>query len=149
MSTPYDTDEELLVENDTSLQIRALNDAFRHERSHCTASGRAASLPHRPGQCQPPIIPCPELAPPTAIPHRQLANMRANGVRSLRGVILAVPPPDVAGGEGPYRRRRHRRHIFGIGRAPFGALLFFRLRGSERLIVDFGVGFVGVICAGV
>jgi Protein of unknown function (DUF3768) len=31
MSTPYDTDEELLVENDTSLQIRALNDRFRTE----------------------------------------------------------------------------------------------------------------------
>ena len=29
------------------------------------------------------------------------------------------------------------------GRAPFGALLFFRLLGSERLIVDFGVGVVG------
>jgi Protein of unknown function (DUF3768) len=33
MSTPYDTDEELLVENDTSLQIRALNDEFRTQRS--------------------------------------------------------------------------------------------------------------------
>jgi hypothetical protein len=31
MSTPYDTDEELLLEHDTSLQIRALNDAFRKE----------------------------------------------------------------------------------------------------------------------
>jgi Protein of unknown function (DUF3768) len=31
MSTPYDTDEELLVEHDTSLQIRALNDEFRKE----------------------------------------------------------------------------------------------------------------------
>jgi hypothetical protein len=31
MSTPYDTDEELLVENDTSLHIRALNDEFRKE----------------------------------------------------------------------------------------------------------------------
>jgi hypothetical protein len=29
MSTPYDIDEELLVENDMSLQIRALNDEFR------------------------------------------------------------------------------------------------------------------------
>jgi hypothetical protein len=29
------------------------------------------------------------------------------------------------------------------GRAPFGALLFFRLWGSERLIVGFGVGIVG------
>ena len=29
------------------------------------------------------------------------------------------------------------------GRAPFGALLFLRLLGSERLIVDFGVGVVG------
>src|SRR6266446_1456506 len=35
------------------------------------------------------------------------------------------------------------------GRAPFWALLFFGLWGSERLIVDFGVGVVGVICAGV
>jgi hypothetical protein len=33
MSTPYDADEELLVENDTSLQIRALNDAFRTQTS--------------------------------------------------------------------------------------------------------------------
>jgi hypothetical protein len=33
MSTPYDTDEELLVENDTSLEIRALNDEFRTQRS--------------------------------------------------------------------------------------------------------------------
>jgi hypothetical protein len=33
MSTPYDTDEELLVENETSLEIRALNDAFRTQRS--------------------------------------------------------------------------------------------------------------------
>jgi Protein of unknown function (DUF3768) len=33
MSTPHDTDEELLVENDTSLQIRALNDAFRTQTS--------------------------------------------------------------------------------------------------------------------
>jgi hypothetical protein len=32
-------------------------------------------------------------------------------------------------------------------RAPFWALLFFGLWGSERLIVDFGVGVVGVICA--
>jgi hypothetical protein len=32
------------------------------------------------------------------------------------------------------------------GRAPFGALLFFRLWDSERLIVDF---CVGAICAGV
>jgi len=35
------------------------------------------------------------------------------------------------------------------GRAPFWALLFFGLWGSERLIVDFGVGVVDVICAGV
>jgi Protein of unknown function (DUF3768) len=33
MSTPYEADEELLVENDTSLQIRALNDEFRTQRS--------------------------------------------------------------------------------------------------------------------
>jgi Protein of unknown function (DUF3768) len=33
MSTPYDTDEELLVENDTSLKIRALNDEFRTQTS--------------------------------------------------------------------------------------------------------------------
>ena len=33
MSTPYDTDEELLAENDTSLEIRALNDEFRTQRS--------------------------------------------------------------------------------------------------------------------
>jgi transcriptional regulator of acetoin/glycerol metabolism len=50
----------------------------------------------------------------------------------------------VVGGEGPYRIRRH---IFGIGRARVGALLFLRLRGSEGLIVDFGVG--DVVCAGV
>jgi hypothetical protein len=31
MSTPYDTDEELLLEHDTSLQIRALNDEFRKD----------------------------------------------------------------------------------------------------------------------
>jgi hypothetical protein len=31
MSTPYHTDEELLVESDASLQIRALNDEFRKE----------------------------------------------------------------------------------------------------------------------
>ena len=30
-----------------------------------------------------------------------------------------------------------------------GPFLFFRLRGSEGLIVDFGVGVGGVICAGV
>jgi hypothetical protein len=40
--------------------------------------------------------------------------------------------------------------FFGQGRARFGALLFFRLWGSERLIVAFGVvGVVGVICGGV
>lgn len=50
----------------------------------------------------------------------------------------------VVGGEEPYRIRRH---IFGIGRARVGALLFLRLRGSEGLIVDFGVG--DVVCAGV
>jgi hypothetical protein len=33
MSTSYDTDEELLAENDTSLEIRALNDEFRTQRS--------------------------------------------------------------------------------------------------------------------
>jgi Protein of unknown function (DUF3768) len=33
MYTPYDTDEELLAEYDTSLQIRALNDGFRTQRS--------------------------------------------------------------------------------------------------------------------
>jgi Protein of unknown function (DUF3768) len=31
MSTPYDTDEELLVEHDMSLQIRALKDEFRKD----------------------------------------------------------------------------------------------------------------------
>ena len=35
------------------------------------------------------------------------------------------------------------------GRARFGALLFFRLRGSERLIVDFGVGVFGASGGGV
>jgi hypothetical protein len=34
---------------------------------------------------------------------------------------LTLPEEDVAGGEEPYRIRRH---IFGIGRARFGALLF-------------------------
>ena len=38
--------------------------------------------------------------------------------------------------------------LLGWGRAPFEALLFFRLWGSERLIVAFGVVVV-VICAGV
>jgi hypothetical protein len=57
--------------------------------------------------------------------------------------LAAQEPTSVAGGEEPYRIRRH---IFGIGRARFGALLFLRLRGSEGLIVDFGVG--DVICAG-
>jgi Protein of unknown function (DUF3768) len=31
MSTPYDSDEELLVEHDMSLEIRALNDGLRKE----------------------------------------------------------------------------------------------------------------------
>ena len=68
-------------------------------------------------------------------PRYGVANLDPPWKTSLIGMCecLAVggslPTLDVAGGEEPYRIRRH---IFGIGRAPFGALLFFRLRGSEN-----------------
>jgi hypothetical protein len=53
----------------------------------------------------------------------------------------------VAGGEEAYGRWRH---IFWIGKGPVWALLFFKLTASERLIVAFGAGVVGVvICVGV
>jgi len=52
---------------------------------------------------------------------------------------------DVAGGEDPYRKRRR---IVEIRKGPVWSPFVFQVVGSERLIVDFGVGIVGAVGTG-
>lgn len=67
-------------------------------------------------------------------------NMEGGGSLRLDNWLYAIAPKDgVAGGEKPCRRRRH---IFGIGKGPVWGPFVFQVWGSERLIVDCGVGVV-------